>query len=110
MVITVPDLTDGVAALVSVGAELRREGPTVKGRRAAFLLAGTVIEVIEIPGRQARLAGIAFETDLDLDLLADRWSAAGIATTRPHKAMQPGRRILSLSAHPVAVMSRRIVR
>lgn len=110
VVITVPDLADGVAALVSVGADLRREGASVRGRRAAFLLAGPVIEVIEVPGRPARLAGIAFESDHDLDHLADRWSAAGIATTRPHPAAQPGRQIFSLTTHPVAVMSRRVAR
>ena len=105
VVVTVPDLEEGIASLVAAGATFRRKGPTVRGQHAAFLLAGPVVELIEVADRPARLAGIALETDLDLAEVEARWIAAGLQPTPPHPAVQPGRSIMSLGR--VAVMTRR---
>ncbi len=107
VVVTVPDLSAGIETLVAAGVDFRRTGLTARGQNAAFFLAGPVIEVIEVPGSITRLAGVAFETDLVLEVVAGRWAAAGLEPTTPHDAVQPGRRIMSLKGHRVAVMDRR---
>ncbi len=105
VVITVPDLHAGVDALVAVGVDLRRTGTTARGQTAAFLLAGPLIEMIEVPGRPAALAGLALETRWALEDVATRWRAAGLDPGAPHDAVQPGRRIVSVGR--VAVMTPR---
>jgi hypothetical protein len=105
VVVTVPDLAKGIEVLVASGADFRRKGTTARGQQAGFLLAGPIIELIEVAERPVRLAGIAFETDLELGEVAARWIAAGLEPTLPHPAVQPGRSIMSLGR--VAVMSRR---
>lgn len=106
VVVGTPDLDGTVAALVAAGADDRRRGSTVRGLRAAFLLAGTLVEVIEV-GSTPRLVGVAFETDIDLREVAAAWRREGFEVTDPHPAVQPGRSILSLRDAPVAVMTRR---
>ena len=108
VVVTTPDMEATVRALVEVGCDLRRHGPTAKGATAAFLLAGTLIEVIDVPSSTApRLAGIALETDLPLHDLAARWRASGFEVADPHPAVQRGRMIMSVRGHRLAVMTRR---
>ena len=106
MVLGTPDVESTVAALVASGGSDRRRGETVRGQVAAFVLAGTLIEVIEL-GTRTQLVGIAFETDLDLHEVAAQWRADGVEVTDPHPAVQPGRSILSVRGAPVAVMTRR---
>lgn len=105
VVVTAPDLAEAVAALVAAGAELRRTGATARGDRAAFLLAGPLIEVIEVPGRPAALSGIALETTRPLEEVTRELEAAGLRPGLPHDAVQEGRRIVSYGR--VAVMTRR---
>lgn len=107
VVVTAPGLQEAVDRLTTIGADFRRMGETHRGEPAAFLLAGTLIEVIEVKGRPPRLAGVAFETDEPLDEVARRWRAAGLDPTPPHDAVQSGRQILSLRGERVAVMTRR---
>lgn len=106
VVLGTPDVEETVAALVAAGGSDRRRGETVRGQVAAFVLAGTLIEVIE-SGSRTQLVGIAFETDHDLDDVAARWRAEGVEVTDPHPAVQPGRWIMSVEGAPVAVMTRR---
>lgn len=108
LVVTTPDLARTVDALVEAGADLRRHGTTGQGNAAAFLLAGTLIEVIDVPGKGAvSLSGIALETDHALEELAGRWRASGYDVADPHPAVQEGRRIMSIRGHRLAVMTRR---
>ena len=106
IVVGPPDLEATVASLVAAGADDRRRGRTVRGQRAAFLLAGTLVEVIEV-GSGTRLVGVAFETDLDLVEVAETWRGDGLEVTDPHPAVQSGRSIMSVRGAPVAVMTRR---
>ena len=108
IVVTTPDLEDTLAALVASGADLRRYGTTGRGNTAAFLLAGTLIEAIDVPGKEAvSLSGIALETDHQLEDLAERWRAAGYDVADPQPAVQAGRRIMSIRGHRLAIMTRR---
>lgn len=108
VVVTTPDLDATVGALVAAGSDLRRHGSTGRGNAAAFLLAGTLIEVIEVPDKDGvSLSGIALETDHDLGELAERWRASGHDVADPHPAVQEGRRIMSIRGHRLAVMTRR---
>lgn len=106
VVLGTPDLESTVGSLVASGGSDRRRGETVRGQAAAFVLAGTLIEVIEF-GTRTQLVGIALETDLDLYEVAARWRADGVEVTDPHPAVQPGRSIMSVRGAPVAVMTRR---
>lgn len=109
VVVVGADLEEAVGALVAAGADLRRRGRTARGRRAAFLLAGVLVEVVEVDGGPVRLAGLAYETDRPLDEVVAAWRADGIGVGEPHPAVQPGRSICSVRGAAVAVMTRRRV-
>lgn len=106
VVVTTPELDVTVTALRLAGADLRRFGEA-RGRRAAFLLAGVLIEVVQVDSGRPFLWGLALETDEPLPEVADRWRARGWDVTDPHEAVQPGRQIMSVRHAPLAVMSRR---
>lgn len=106
VVLGTSDVEATVAALVAAGGSDRRRGETVRGQVAAFVLAGTLVEVIG-SGDGTRLVGIAFETDHPLDEVAAAWRAEGVEVTDSHPAVQPGRSIMSVRGLPVAVMTRR---
>ncbi len=108
VVLTTPTLDATTDALVAAGADLRRHGTTGKGNNAAFLLAGPLIEVIEVPGKDSvAISGLALETDHPLEELAARWRDAGFEVADPHPAVQAGRLIMSIRGHRLAVMTRR---
>jgi len=106
VVVTTPDLDATVGALQSAGAEFRRAGEA-RGRRASFLVAGPLIEVVEVDRARTLLWGLALETDEPLEAVATAWTAAGWNLSDPHDAVQPGRRIMSVLGTPLAVMTRR---
>lgn len=107
VVVTSDDLDATVGRLAAGGADPRRTGTTARGTTAAFVLAGTLIEVIAVERGPTRLVGIAYETDHDLEDVVARWRAAGIDAGDPHPAVQPGRAICSVRGAAVAVMTRR---
>lgn len=107
VVVTASDVEPVTRALVGVGADLRRHGRTARGGRAAFLLAGVLIEVVEVGGGPARLLGIAYETERPLDEVVAAWRAVGVDAGDPHPAVQPGRSICSVRGAAVAVMTPR---
>jgi hypothetical protein len=107
IVVTTPELDTTVTALGLAGADLRRFGEA-RGRRAAFLLAGVLIEVVEVDTGRPFLWGLALETDEPLSEVADRWRIRGWDVSDPHDAVQPGRRIMVVRNTPLAVMSRRV--
>jgi hypothetical protein len=101
-----PDLDRTAAALEDAGLDLRRvrEGDTPGGsRRQAFFRMGEVIlEVVEAPpgtriasdpAGPARLWGISFLVEELEDTAAALWDLLG----EPRDAVQPGRRIATLS-------------
>jgi hypothetical protein len=108
VVILVPDLEGAIATLGRTRLEPRLQMTIPSGRKAAFFRAGTVLEVIEAPVRQASLYGIALATDDSLEALSIRWRALGLSVGDIVPAFQPGRRIMTI--HDVdaglAVMSR----
>ena len=105
-VVMCPNLDDTVDSLTDAGADLRRRAQ-VRGRAAAFLLAGVLLEVIEAPVAAPELWGLALETGDDLAGVAARWRAAGLAAGEPRNAIQPGRSIFSVDGVRLAVMSPR---
>ncbi len=106
VVVVAGRLAAAVVSLEQAGAVLRRQGEA-RGRPAAFLRAGCVIEVVEIGGVTPRLWGAALETAAPLEEVAARWRDAGLQVGRPHPAVQPGRRIFSVRGVGLAVMSAR---
>lgn len=105
VVVTTPDLEDTVAALAAAGADDRRRAQ-VRGRPAAFLLAGLLVEVVEVSGAaHATLWGLALATEHPLDEVVARWRERGFAVSDPRRAVQPGRRIFRLGGTTLAVMS-----
>lgn len=107
VVVVVGRLAAAVASLEQAGAMLRRPGEA-RGRPAAFLRAGCVIEVVEIGGVTPRLWGVALETAAPLEEVAARWRGVGLQVGQPHPAIQPGRRIFSVRDVGLAVMSARL--
>lgn len=106
VVVVTPELEDTVRALAKAGADERRRA-TVRGRPAAFLLAGVLLEVVESNVRRPMLWGLALETTEDLDAVVERWRDAGWDVTDPHDAIQPGRAIFSVRGTGLAVMTAR---
>ncbi len=106
VVVTTPDLDATVSALQDGGADFRRMG-LARGRRAAFLLFGPVVEVVEVEHGPTMLWGLALETDQHLDVVAGNWTSSGWKVSGPHDAVQSGRRILSVIGTNLAVMTRR---
>ncbi len=106
VVVTTANLELTVARLTEIGADLRRK-TEVKCTPTAFLLCGTLVEVIEASSVDVHLYGVALETEEDLDDVATRWRKAGWNAGEPHDAMQPGRRIFAVPDRNLAVMSRR---
>ncbi|NND13715.1 MAG: hypothetical protein HKO10_07115 [Acidimicrobiia bacterium] len=104
VVVTTANLELTVARLTEVGADLRRR-TEVKCTPTAFLVCGTLVEVIEASPMDVHLYGVALETDEDLDEVANRWREAGWNAGKPHDAMQSGRRIFSVPDSNLAVMS-----
>jgi hypothetical protein len=113
-----PDLDRTITALEAAGLSLRRirEEPTPAGapRQAFFRLGEVILEVVQQPAGApgfdpagpARLWGLAFNCS-DLDAAA---AQLGELAKGPRDAVQPGRRILTLSrgaglSVPVAFMS-----
>ena len=101
-----PDLDRTTATLRTAGLDLRRirEEPTPGGapRQAFFRLGDVILEVVqapegtriaEDPGGPARLWGISFVVE-DLERTA---SALGDLSGEPRPAVQPGRRIATIS-------------
>ena len=108
VVLTTPDLESTTTTLVEAGCDLRGHGTTVRGATAAFLLAGSLIEVISVERESGvRLAGVALESDRPLEDLAHEWRASGYDVVDPHPAKQAGRSIMSLRGHRLAVMTPR---
>ena len=68
----------------------------VGDRPAAFFRGGPVIEVIESPVRQASIYGIAVAAEQPLESLALAWRSMGLAVGTVKKAIQPGRRIMTI--------------
>lgn len=107
VVVASGDLATAVDALVAVGAELRRRGPTARGGQAAFLLAGVLVEVVAVDEGPPRLVGIAYETARPLTEVVAAWRAADVAVGDPHPAVQAGRSICAVRGAGVAVMTPR---
>jgi hypothetical protein len=79
----------------------------VGGRPAAFFRVGPILEVIESPVRQPAIYGVALTSEESLETVALRWRSLGRDVGDPHRAVQPGRRIMTVRATEVgfAVMS-----
>jgi hypothetical protein len=95
VVLLVPDLDVAISRFDHIGLAPRLR-MQVGGRPAAFFRAGSVVEVIESPVRQASIYGIAVTTDHSLETLALEWKATGLAVGTVKKALQPGRRIMTV--------------
>lgn len=106
VVVLVPDVDDATARLDAVGASPRLR-MAVRGRPAAFVRAGLVLEVIESPVRAPAIFGLALVTEESLEAVALRWRSLGHEVTDPRDAIQPGRRILTVKGLTagLAVMS-----
>jgi GNAT superfamily N-acetyltransferase len=111
LVVRSPDVDRTTAALVDAGLVLRRERRFPMGagtaRQSFFWLGATILELVgddlaHGPG-PAVAWGLAC-TAIDLDVAA---ALAGDAATPPKRAVQPGRRILSLHGLgvPVALLT-----
>lgn len=107
VVLLVPDLDTAIDTLGRVDLQPRLRMTISGDRPAAFFRAGTVLEVIEAPVRQASLYGVALTTDDSLEALSLRWRALGLSVGDIKRAMQPGRRIMTVHDLDagVAVMS-----
>lgn len=95
IVVLVPDLDTAVATLgrVDLAPRLRMN---VSGRPAAFFRAGSVLEVIESPVRDASLYGIALASSTSLESLSLTWKSLGLDVGAVKPAIQPGRRIMTV--------------
>lgn len=107
VVVTTPSLDRAIAALTDAGAVLRKRAE-VAGQPAAFLLAGVLIEVLEVAGAsEDALWGLTLGTEEPLEALAARWRQAGLDVSDVRAAVQPGRRIFTVRDQNLAVMDRR---
>ncbi len=95
IVVLVPDLDTAIGQFSRVGLEPRLR-MDVQDRPAAFFRAGSVIEVIESPVRQASLYGVALATDIPLETISLQWRARGLDIGDIKPAIQPGRRIMTV--------------
>ncbi|MGI9666178.1 MAG: hypothetical protein ACR2N2_03630 [Acidimicrobiia bacterium] len=95
VVLLVPDLDQAIGTLDRSGLTPRLR-MKVSGRPAAFFRAGTVLEVIEAPVRDASLYGIALSTDLSLETVAIEWKGRGLNLGDVKPAIQKGRRIMTV--------------
>jgi catechol 2,3-dioxygenase-like lactoylglutathione lyase family enzyme len=95
VVLLVPDLDAAIAKFgrIDLGPRLRMN---VGGRPAAFFRAGTVVEVIESPVREASIYGIALSAEESLESLGLAWKARGLSLGNIKDAIQPGRRIMTV--------------
>ena len=109
VVLLVPDLDHAVELIEAADHPVRRR-VEVRGRRTAFFLVGTLLEVVEEEsvGRPL-LWGVALETVTPLSDLAGRWRSAGHDVTEPRPAFQEGREIITVghTGAGVAVMTPR---
>ena len=95
IVLLVPDLDDAIDTFDRIGL-VPRLRMRVGDRPAAFFRGGPVIEVIESPVRQASIYGIAVTAEQPLESLALAWRSMGLAVGTVKKAIQPGRRIVTI--------------
>lgn len=95
VVLLVPDLATAVQRFDTIGLQPRLR-MDVGGRPAAFFRAGTVIEVIESPVRQASVYGIVVTAVESLETVALSWRALGLSVGDIKDAIQPGRRIMTI--------------
>lgn len=95
VVMLVPELEAAIATLNRVGLEPRLR-MAVSGRPAAFFRAGTVLEVIEAPVREASIYGIALTAHTSLETLSLAWKGRGLDVGSIKPAIQPGRRIMTV--------------
>lgn len=100
VVVTTPDPDGAVGRLVEAGALLRRWGEA-QGRRAAFLRAGPVVELVE--GPSTLLWGVALATGEPLAAVVARWRSAGWGVSEPRPAVQPGRTLFTVRGKNLAV-------
>jgi len=110
VVLLVPDLDPAVDSIAAAGHSVRRR-VEIRGRRTAFFVVGTLLEVVEEASVDRPLLwGIALESATPLADLADAWRAGGHHVTGPRPAFQHGREIITLpdAGAGVAVMSPRI--
>lgn len=95
IVLLVPDLDSAVATLSRVGLDPRLK-MKVSGRPAAFFRAGTVLEVIESPVRDASIYGLALTSTTSLEAVSLNWKSLGLEVGTVKPAIQPGRRIMTV--------------
>lgn len=97
VVLLVPHLEGVLHEIAAAGGDLRRR-VVVRGRATAFFRAGVMLEVIE-EGNVERplLWGIALAHPEPLDAVARRWQESGWEVRGPRPALQPHRRILTVS-------------
>jgi len=95
IVVLVPNLDTTIATLGRVDL-IPRLRMKVSGRPAAFFRAGTVLEVIESPVRDASLYGIALSSTTSLESLSLTWKSLGLDVGTVKPAIQPGRRIMTV--------------
>lgn len=95
IVMLVPDLDAAIATLgrIHVAPRLRMK---VSGRPAAFFRAGTVLEVIESPVRDAAIYGLAITSSRSLEAVSLTWKSLGLEVGTIKPAIQPGRRIMTV--------------
>lgn len=96
VVLLVPDLDAAVATMGRIGLDPRLRMTISGDRPAAFFRVGTVLEVIEAPVRQTSLYGIALTHDGSLESLALAWRSLGLTIGDVKRAIQPGRRIMTV--------------
>ena len=111
VVLLVPDLDHAVDLVEAAGHAVRRR-VEIKGRRTAFFLVGTLLEVIEEESVDRPLLwGVSLESDTPLADLAENWRALGHDVTDPRPAFQEGRQIITIghTGVGIAVMSPRKV-
>ena len=108
VVLLVPDLDHAVALIEAAHHAVRRR-IEVSGRRTAFFLVGTLLEVVEEESVDRPLLwGVALQTDTSLADLAAIWRSTGHDVTDPRPAFQEGRDIITVghTGAGVAVMTR----
>jgi hypothetical protein len=95
VVMLVPELEAAISTLSRVDLEPRLR-MAVSGRPAAFFRAGTVLEVIEAPVREASIYGLALTAHESLEVLSLAWKGRGLDVGSIKPAIQPGRRIMTV--------------
>jgi len=95
IVMLVPDLGAAIATLgrIHLAPRLKMK---VSGRPAAFFRAGTVLEVIESPVRDAAIYGLALTSSSSLEAVSLTWKSLGLDVGAIKPAIQPGRRIMTV--------------